>query len=259
MLLANTFFQHNAEELATYYEISATPIQDVQENKFAQLDYIVCPRNAIGSINNIGSNRYLPLFSHHFMVTCELKTPAILPKHCKSPTMPKRDYSELENAMTSQNIIDHFIANTTDCNTMANVNDVVCNLNDAIRTGATTFLPDVQMQPNKPWVSDTVMKLIDERKIFRLHGNYDDEKNVQKQIRKELKDDKQKWIESTLEDGNWNAIKRFKGIQNKKSNYNFVMKTVTLYIRLTKLMRWQFITKQCSGMYDQVAVLTTSL
>ena len=88
--------------------------------------------------------------------------------------MPKRDYSELENNTTSQNTIDHFIANTTDYNTTANINDLACNLNDAIRTSVATFLPNVQIQPNKPWVSDTVMKLIDERKLHRLHANYDD-------------------------------------------------------------------------------------
>ena len=42
-----------------------------------------------------------------------------------------------------------------------------------------------------------------------------------KPIRKQPKDNKQKWIESTLEDGNWNAIKTFKRIQNKKSKLQF--------------------------------------
>ena len=72
-LLANTFFDHDAEQLITYHEISAKPMDAIMDNKFAQLDYILCGQIGFSAIENIESRRELALASHHFILFCEMK------------------------------------------------------------------------------------------------------------------------------------------------------------------------------------------
>ena len=71
LALANTYFEHGADQLVTYYEIGATPMESIQDNKFAQLDFILCEALALADMAYIKSIRELAFASHHFILLCE--------------------------------------------------------------------------------------------------------------------------------------------------------------------------------------------
>ena len=110
MILANTHFAHCPEKLVTYYELWAKPMDDIQDNKFAQLDYIMCGVGCMNSIKNIESLRQLALGSHHFLLLCEMENGFQFPKDCKRKQLMKMllDYSVLQNDDVQHNFLESF-------------------------------------------------------------------------------------------------------------------------------------------------------
>ena len=72
LLLANTHFDHMDEQLVIYYKIKARPMDDIQPNLFAQLDYILCDAELFANMKDIFSMRKVALASHHFLLICQM-------------------------------------------------------------------------------------------------------------------------------------------------------------------------------------------
>ena len=89
LLLANTFFECMPEQLVTYYEIAASPMEEIADNRFAQLDYILCGQSCKAGMHNIKSMRHLALASHHFLLYCEMESGFKLEKKSKKKSKTK--------------------------------------------------------------------------------------------------------------------------------------------------------------------------
>ena len=90
LALANTFFDLPDHQLVTYYELAATPMEEVWPNRFAQLDYCLCPLSWMSNIKTIYSNRTVSLSSHHFLLHCMFSAPMQLAKVSKSHVQTRR-------------------------------------------------------------------------------------------------------------------------------------------------------------------------
>ena len=66
--IANTFFAQPADRLVTYFEIAASAMDEIKDNKFAQMDFIVCGSTCTTDMTDIYSMRHLAFASHHFLL-----------------------------------------------------------------------------------------------------------------------------------------------------------------------------------------------
>ncbi|CAK0842087.1 unnamed protein product, partial [Prorocentrum cordatum] len=65
--------------------------------------------------------------------------------------------------------------------------------------------------PNKPWISQTTLSLLAEKREARHAGNWA-EKAIRKRAKLSAKRDRAAWLESLTADGTWNCIKEIKQI-----------------------------------------------
>ena len=84
-----------------------------------------------------------------------------------------------------------------------NMNELLMDLNSAIRTVANTQILVVPPSKNELWISNEALDLIQQRSAQRILGNYELGKMIHKRIRSQVKIDKQKWLDDILDDGSW--------------------------------------------------------
>ena len=84
LCIANTHYSHPDNELVTYYELAAKPMQAITPNKFAQIDFIMCPTGWRPNIADIRSFREIPFASHYFLLRCNFQQPIQLVKTKKT-------------------------------------------------------------------------------------------------------------------------------------------------------------------------------
>ena len=66
-IFANTFLQSDIEHQVTYYDLCQNPVGEITHRGFAQLDLVLCAREALAQIKQIRSDRWQTLASHHFL------------------------------------------------------------------------------------------------------------------------------------------------------------------------------------------------
>ena len=80
LFITNTSFSHTDDELMTYYELAAKPMQVITPNSFAQIDFIMCPLEWQIEISDVRSFRKIGFASHHFLLRCGFGKPIQLGK-----------------------------------------------------------------------------------------------------------------------------------------------------------------------------------
>ena len=82
-------------------------------------------------------------------------------------------------------------------------------MKDAMRAAA-EILPAKSRAPNKPWISQSTLQLIGSRREARADNDYVKERHLHKAIRKAAKVDRGRWMDSLLQDGDWNEIRKLR-------------------------------------------------
>ena len=75
---------------------------------------------------------------------------------------------------------------------------------------AEAVLPQPPRKPNKAWISDSTMAMIDQRSLARANGNLQEERRLHKLIRGQAKTDRTDWFERMLATGDWGEIRRLR-------------------------------------------------
>ena len=211
LFIANTGHSHADDELVTYYELAAQPMQPIAPNKFAQIDFIMCPLEWRNKIADVRSLREIPIGSHHFMLLCNFGQPIKLEKQkLIKNAQPRLDYDALLDTTIANNFVSAFEITMNNMSDARNMNELLMDLNSAIRTAANTQIPVVPPSKNKPWISNEALDLIQQRSAQRILGNYELEKMIHKRLRSQIKIDRQKWLDDILDNGSWAQIKKYK-------------------------------------------------
>ena len=92
--IGNTFFNHDPQHQVTYYDLAASPMQDISYPTFAQLDFLLMPLCWSHLLLDIRSKRTLALHSHHFIVISEVEVCIPKKEHTHRPA--KYDLSTLK-------------------------------------------------------------------------------------------------------------------------------------------------------------------
>ena len=81
---------------------------------------------------------------------------------------------------------------------------------------AATVIQNPEPQRKRPWISDTTLNMISHREYARIHGQYDIESKLHKQIKLSARADRKYWLESELVGAPWSAIKALRKLPIKK-------------------------------------------
>ena len=90
------------------------------------------------------------------------------------------------------------------------------DINSAMQTITREIMSIKTTYKAKPWISSTTLSLIEERNLQRVNGNITEEKQLSKLIKKQVRLDRDYWLETLINDGDWSSINCFRRSLKKK-------------------------------------------
>jgi len=72
---------------------------------------------------------------------------------------------------------------------------------------AAVLLPKVERKANQPWISCDTLQLLELRRQARAQHDCENERKFHKEARNHAKLDRTRWMDSLLEEGNWQQIR----------------------------------------------------
>ena len=101
------------------------------------------------------------------------------------------------------------MAQYTDIAETEDLNLEYARLVDAFNSVAKKSLPIVSSKPKKPWISATTLSILDARANARRDGRFEDEKDLSKQIRTSVAQDRSNWLDNLVQTSDWASIRKF--------------------------------------------------
>ena len=127
------------------------------------------------------------------------------------------DYSVLQNSEYQQYFVDQFKIQHSKCSTTQNINEILLNINSCIHSAAVSSIPIKQYEKKCPWISSYTLTLIEEHDMHRRNQDAKKEKRIGKIIKTQVKLDKEAYLNSLLEKGEWTSIHKYKKAKKKQS------------------------------------------
>lgn len=208
--LANTTFDKPADQLATCYNIGAAAFDEVSWRTHGQIDYVIVPKSWQHVVQDIVADRTAALASHHFLLTADLTTyiPITTPKDGgKKPLVNSLRTSGMSNSFAS--LFDLNMEAVT-AEPTQNVNLLYARIVDSFQHAAQTALPQSNLQPRRPWISAETLSLIEQRNSARAANAQAEEKQLTKKVRASVEKDRGVWLDSLLENGSWDSIRKLR-------------------------------------------------
>lgn len=215
MQITNTFFDYPDEHLVSYYNLVAKPMDVISRSSFAQIDHVLCSQDNPELVTDCRTYRTDALQSHHFPTTLSLRLNfEKIPRSGK----PRKALSTLREAYTQDLFADNFNAYSAEGDDGVLLAEHELKIKKAFGDAA-KVLPDVVLEPKKPWISAKTLQYISDRNGARRHHDYPEELRLNRIIRASAKQDKGLYLQEELTHGNWKAIKRLRqGICKKHLN-----------------------------------------
>ena len=73
---------------------------------------------------------------------------------------------------------------------------------------AEAILPELEMAPRRPWITQATVTLIHDRALACERGDYESEKQMRMAVRRAAKVDKAAWLDTVVADSSWKNIRR---------------------------------------------------
>ena len=218
-IITNILLDHDNEQLVIYHELSATPMQTIMPNQFAQIDFILCGMEWQSLLKDTCSFRHFPLASHHFILQCSFKEDIRLEKHRKNNLQSFRpDFSLLKNIDYRRHFTETFKDAMTDTSTARNIDEQLLDINMCIHFSMIACIPSSGIIKKKPWISPVTLELLERKQAYRVQNNFEMEKSTHKLIKKQVKKDRSCWLDEMISTGGWKDIKRFRKIVKRKTH-----------------------------------------
>eukprot|EP00973_Karenia_brevis_P074259 10317336-Karenia_brevis.AAC.1 len=81
---------------------------------------------------------------------------------------------------------------------------------EAFESAAEVVAVEQIIEPKRPWISECTLQHILSRRQAQQHGNFEESRRINKLIKQSVKEDRARWFEEILKDGNWSAIQKFR-------------------------------------------------
>ena len=215
MHITNTFFDYPDDCLVSYFNLVAKPMDIISQTTFAQIDHVLCSQDNPDLVLDCWTIRTDALQSHHFPTILSLRLNF---EKVSRSTKPRKALTSLREAFTQSLFADTFNASLVGADNLAFLADHEVKINDAFGDAA-KVLPDVEVEPKKPWISAKTLQYISDRNGARRDHDYPEELRLNRIIRASAKHDRGVFLQEELKDGNWGAVKRLRqGICKKHLN-----------------------------------------
>ena len=204
MVIANSFIHRPVEQMVTYYNLTTEPLDDIVHTKFAELDHVLCKARWLSTIGGVRSWRKLGLSSHHFLVLLELN----LSIEKKEPAQRKLtpNVAALSTPSVQQRFGELFLAAADEkgilsTNLDGNLSALSSQINECLKVAAAESVPSLAATPQKPWISQATLNIIESRGVARRAGQHQLEQALHCMIRAAVRADKQRWLNDLLQGG----------------------------------------------------------
>ena len=209
-VVANTFFARPVEQIVTYFELSAKPMDVVTDNAFAELDHVLVHNSWLHTVQSVCSDRRVALQSHHFILLIQLEIG--IEKKEKRQRPERFDLSCLLRQPVVCEFSRAFVEAAALENAMA---DEDLNIRAeatarCMRSAAQASIPKLAATPRRPWIRTHTLETIELRNQARRNEQYGLEKSLNKMIKNLARADRKHWLEQQLVSNDWAAIKRMR-------------------------------------------------
>ena len=169
--VAHTFFSQDNETKVTYHEPNTAPMDAISPTGFSVLDLALVPVEWLGNMRSIASNRFAALASHHFLVHTVLDINLVRP--APLPRQPRLDWSALQRSPLIRKAFVNDISHKLPALSEHSLHDGAwMDACGDIRRAAEANLPSIPEPPNKPWISQATLDLVDHKRLARAQGNW---------------------------------------------------------------------------------------
>ena len=210
LCVANTCFDKAAEQLVTYFELAASPMDIIHHSKFAQLDFVLVPTTWFPFVKDIWSDRLEALQSHHFPLFVSLNLE--VPKIAKPRREPKLVISALGGTETAADFARSFVCSFSEARQqeMQSLDEVAETISRAFDVAANTVLPVKELVAHRPWISSSTLDLIEQRNRARAYGQHVSECELNRRIRGSARKDRKDWLMERLSTGSWSEVRKLR-------------------------------------------------
>ena len=210
-VISNTWFPKEPSKLVTYRNVAAPHFQGpFTTDRYAQLDYILINQRWKNSIHNVETSNSHAISTDHKLVIAEATVKlAVRTKgqECRSLRFRKPTEEQIRhyNELVSQKVqTQDFQDNPDPFAAWAHI----------LIDSALACFPTIPPQQRKPYISDIAWQLLCEKQRQNEQG-LQEAKATEATLRKQIRKDKRRWIQSQLEEMNehgykWSGIKRLK-------------------------------------------------
>ena len=210
MQIANTFFEHDLEDTVTYYDVGTAASAVASPEGFAQLDVALVTRLWKDHVLDVRSQRKAPISSHHFLTMMRFSVE--IPKTSKKTRSPELEYSALQDKDTAWKFANRFhsLCQSDDHHTNETVPHVQHECDKMLRAfhlAASEVVPSRLVKRKRPWISDDTLALIESKLHARQNGRFDAVARLSKQVKTQVKRDREKWLCDLAGSGDWKQIR----------------------------------------------------
>jgi hypothetical protein len=170
--VANAYFQNPLEKQVTFYNIGSSPHSELNHTNFGQLDLILVPKDAIGNVKRLASDRDAALSSHHFLVECSFKCD--VDKQCpkKVITLHRTALKHPYTTRNFQQVFDGEVRRLIEQRATDEIDAYNTIINEAFVTAAKATIPAVTVQPKRPWIRAGTLRIIEQRNEARAATDF---------------------------------------------------------------------------------------
>ena len=204
LVVTNTFMETPTEERVTFFVPGASPLCDVVEGKYHLLDLFLCDGAALSKLGDLRSSRTACLATNNYLLACAILSATKEPS--KSRVLTRSDRTALRSEGTTKYFTEAFCDHVQTCGENYLSLESRWATTVAAVLAAEGQLPARKKAPNRPWISEETMKLIDLRMAARSLNNGEEEKRLHKLVRRSARKDKDNWLNAVITDGGWKNV-----------------------------------------------------
>ena len=208
-VIMNTFFQKEPKKKCTFKKWEAEPGPPWNDTKYREIDWIITNKRGKNTIKDIETDTEANIDSDHYPVIWKSKIQ--LKKQYKPQTQQPPFLSPTPEQATK--LIQELKKELT-AGKPKDLEEWTEKLNHAAENTLDRKPPKEQ----KPWITEEINELFNERQTAKDNHNQDESKRITKIIKKELRKEKRKYIHTTI-DKDLDIKERWLGIRRLRTPY----------------------------------------
>ena len=159
----------------------------------------------MGSVRGVHSDRSATFASHHFPVVSSLSLSCSIDSSRRTEQPRKIDWGALRQPDIRRSLVAEL--EKLNLESEGDLDQQWTSICQSSMNVCTKMMPTQGKRPNKPWISQSTMELIEDKRKARLERNFEAEKDLNKKVRGAAKKDRARWLEELTSQGDWQAIR----------------------------------------------------